>query len=305
MFVNRAFVVASAAALVLLTGGCSSDSDTAKSSQSEAAAAYNEYKAAGTLFDCTTAFGDLDAAHIANDVPGQHAAARAYRDILARWNERVQAISFPEQARDAAQKLHEITLLELDDLDDIAAATTPEDATRLVWRIFVDDWKSFVASDELAASLGHTPSKARFSADKLGVARSENNRVNAEIAPLFNAAVRNGSLPAAIAANKIDERALRTYLAAIDSIDFPTEVADKVAQLKKDVQAAIEFDQQQVAVATTADIVLAPPEGGPTAKAEFQTFQDIQAALTDMDPAQPSPNCDETPTPTESAPPTP
>ncbi len=139
------------------------------------------------MFDCTTAFGDLDSAHIANDVPGQHAAASAYRDILARWNERVQAISFPEQAQDAAQKLHEITLLEL---DDIAAATTPENATRLVWRIFVDDWKSLVASDDLTASLGHKPSKARIAGDELGLARSENNRVNAEIGPLFNAAVQ-------------------------------------------------------------------------------------------------------------------
>lgn len=305
MFVTRAFVVACAGALALLTGGCNSDSDTTKPNQSQADTAYKEYKAAGTVFDCTTAYGDLDAAHIANDIPGQHAAADAYRDILARWDERVQAISFPEQARDAAQRLHEITIVELDDLDDMAAATTPEDATRLVWRVFVDDWKSLVASDELAASLGHNPSKARLAGDELGLARSENNRVNAEIAPLFDAAVRNGSLPAAIAANKIDERALRKYLAAIDSIDFPSEVADKVAELKKNVQAAIEFDQQQVAVASTADIVLAPREGGPTAKAEAQTHDEIQTALSDMDPAPPSPDCEKSPTPTESAPPTP
>lgn len=288
-------LIGSAASLALVgaTLSCSSSKDDDDSKTADAA--YTAVTDAGSVFDCSTAFEDLDAAHIANDVAGQQAAALAYRGLLAKWDGIVSAISFPEQSKDEADKVHQGNVDELANLDAMASANTPDEARIVVWKIFVDDWNGLVLLDELNSSLGHTPSQARRAGHQLALARSRSASVDAEVGPKFTAAIASGDLAAAKAANETGIKALQTYLDQIGAIDFPGEVKTQVEQLKKDVQAEIAYDQKQTAVATAAEIVLAPPGGSAEATGEAKTHEDLQNALSDMDTSTPGPDCSTTP----------
>lgn len=275
-------------ALVGATLSCSSNDDSAAE---KADAAYVAVKNAGSVFDCSTAFDDLDAAHVANDVAGQQAAALKYRELLAKWDGIVSTISFPEQSKDEAEKVLQANDEELAALDAMASAKTPDEARVVVWRIFVDDWNGLVLLDDLKASLDQTPSPAQRAGHQLALARSRSASVDAEQGPKFAAAVASGDLAAAKAANDTDIKALQTYLDQIGAIDFPADVKAQVDRLKQDVQAEIAYDQKQVAVANTAEIVLAPPGGSTEALAEAQAHEELQKALADMNTADPAPNC--------------
>ena len=125
----------------------------------------------------------------------------------------------------------------------------------------------------------------------MALARSRSASVDAEVGPKFSAAVASGDLAAAKAANETDIKALQTYLDQIGAIDFPADVKTQVEQLKKDVQAEIAYDRKQVDVANATDIVPAPPGGSAEATGEAKTHEDLQNALTDMDPSTPGPDC--------------
>ena len=282
-------------ALVGATLSCSSNKDGDDSKTADAA--YTAVKAAGSVFDCSTAFDDLDAAHIANDVAGQQAAALEYRELLAKWDGMVAAISFPSDSKDEAQKVQSGNADELASLDAMASAKTADEARVVVWKVFVDDWNGLVLLDDLYSSLGHAPSQARRAGHQLGLARSRSASVDAEFGPKFSAAVASGDLAAAKAANETDITALQTYLDQIGVIDFPADVKTQVEQLKKDVQAEIAYDRKQVDVASAADIVLAPPGGSAEATGEAKTHEDLQKALSDMDSSPPGPDCPATTTP--------
>ena len=294
-FLGRALTGLACLGLAAATlAGCGTKDDEASSDPdtSDSEADYTALREAAKVFDCTSAFGDLDAAHIANDVAGQRAAAAEYRKIIAAWDEKVRAIDFPDGSREAAERLYRTNTDELNSLDDMAAATDANEATIVVWEIFVADWENTVANDELQASLGHPSAPALVAAHQLGLARSKSASASAEAGQPFRDALASGDLDAAIAANEIEIGGLETYLDEIDAIEFPDSVDSQVEQLKKDVQAQIDYDHQQVAVATTADIVESPSDGSAEAKTEAQTHEELQNTLNDMaPPSGPDPVC--------------
>ncbi|TSD99283.1 hypothetical protein FOS14_13100 [Skermania sp. ID1734] len=281
-----------ALAVAAAAAGCGDDStDTASADQHDADLGYAAYQEAGKLFDCSTAYDDLDKAQINNDVAGEHEAAKQYRELIVDWDKKISEIRFPPDSRDEQERLHQNNLAEIDALADIAAAVRPADAREMVWRAFVLEDKSYLAADDLVASLGHPRPQARLAADRLILAHAEADLAALPVQGLFDAALDAHDLTAATAANQIEIRADQQYLDSIGTIDFPAKVTAQVQALKQAIQTGIDFDRQQVAVPTTADVVRAPAGGTPAVQQADQLRAEIIATLGGMETAPSKPDC--------------
>ena len=80
---------------------------------------------------------------------------------------------------------------------------------------------------------------------------------------MFEAALSRSDLNGAQAANAVEENATQRFIDRLGTIDWPAGFEDQVNALRDSLRKLIEFDRRQVDVATAAQIVPAPEEGGP------------------------------------------
>jgi hypothetical protein len=138
-------------------------------------------------------------------------------------------------------------------------------------QVEVDDSSVTVEGDRFRAALGHPLPQGLVVADQLEMAERTYWRDVAPVSAKWNAALAATDLNGAKAANAIDEEATQRYIDKLGTIDWPPGTFEGQANtLREHLRGLIEFDRNQVDVATTAQIVQAPEGGLPAMNAAVE-----------------------------------
>jgi hypothetical protein len=271
-------------ALAMALAGCGGDptpngeTPTTSGKSAEAEAAYRQLEEAWRPMVCNhSVYQDTANAAYDNNVPAMRDNAVKYRDTVTTWHDQVGKISFPPAAQPIVDKIRELDLDELNDLNALAAVTDPEHTNLIDYADF-HHWSLMVETDGLMAAVGHPVSDPRLAAHQLDLAFQTYFKDQRWMTPLFDAALAHNDLNAAKAANVGDENALQRYIDRLDAIKWPEGFEGQVNELRDNLRKMIEFDRRQVDVATAAQVVKAPDEGTP----ESLAATDLESALNDQ-----------------------
>lgn len=270
--------------LAMALAGCGGDpapngeTPTTSGKSAEAEAAYRQLEEAWRPTVCNhSVYQDMANAAYDNNVSAMRDNAVKYRDTVAPWDDQVGKISFPPAAQPIVDRIRELDLDKLNDLNALAAVTDAE-YTNLISYVEFDHWSLVVQTDGLMAAVGHPVSHPRLAAHQLELAYQTYYKDTTWITPLFDAALAHNDLNAAKAANLVEENALQRYLESLDTIKWPEGFEGQVNDLRDTLRKMIEFDRRQVDVATAAQVVKAPDEGNP----ESLAATDLESALNDQ-----------------------
>lgn len=271
-------------ALAMALAGCAGDpapngeAPTTSGKSAEAEAAYRQLEEAWRPTVCNhSVYQDMANAAYDNNVPAMRDNAVKYRDTVTTWDDQVGKISFPPAAQPIVDRIRELDVDELNDLNALAAVTDAEH-TNLITYVDFHHWSRVVETVDLMAAVGHPVSHPRLAAYQLELAYQTFYKDIYWVTPLFDAALAHNDLNAAKAANVVEENALQRYLESLDTIKWPEGFEGQVNDLRDKLRKMIEFDRRQVDVATAAQVVKPPDEGNPEALAA----EDAESALNDQ-----------------------
>jgi hypothetical protein len=281
-------------AAVMITAGCGHDSVVAgsasASASAEAEAAYAQMKQAGEPIHCSDAATDIG--RLESDTRALRAAAQEYRQLNAAYDQKLSGITFPGSVRPTVNELRLTEASLLHDLDMLAVVTNREDVDALVRYDYYDDTMASALINQIYAQLGHPTPEGKSAADQLELARHTAARDSAWVHTLVATALAANDLPAAQAANAIEEKAYQRYVERLGTIIFPGGFSDRVAELQSLIRQSIGADSEQFNVETVAQV---PPqkltgslETPEAKKAEFDLYDELVAVDAIRDD---KPNC--------------
>jgi hypothetical protein len=250
--------------------------------------AFMQYDEAAKPFGCSKAYTEMwDALHdkhygIMKD------RARQHRDVVATWDAQLSKIAFPVAAQSIAGRMRGFIATELPGLNELVEADD-NDVGRM-WTVMAqaqaDDSSATVEGDRLREALGHPESQAAVAADQLDLAYLTFYEDIDPVAAKWDAALAANDLSGAKAANAIEIDALQRYIDTLGTVSWPPGTFEGQADtLRKHLRGLIEFDRQQVDVASTAQIVRAPEGGVPDVLAADDAQQALWTVLARTDTA--------------------
>jgi hypothetical protein len=242
--------------------------------------AFEHYLDSLTPFKCSNAYDAMTQLANAGKVGNAKVYAKTYRDLEVTWNDELGKIAFPHAAQPIVDRIHELNVAELTDLDAVIALVDEQDTTKmngLVGNVYYDEAVVAVELDRLAAALGRPESRSRIALDDWDLAYQTLYREDFPVSPMWKSALARNDLAGAKAANSMEEAALQRYLDRLGTIDWPAGFEDQVNTLRDKLRGLIEFDRRQVDVAAVAQIDSSPENGA----AETRAVTAAKAALED------------------------